>query len=375
MKLNELKARAAELAAKLPYQEYADSPGVKHYIDWSKYEGYTADAPRLSASPAPCEVSVVNGTLAGVGSCGGVEAWASDEAPLRYITIENKMQALIFSKVLEAVHVKLWGRPNAPVVIRASASGQRAFSAAYLYLDVESGFEGDVVILAESFGDVLNAVIVEGTVGDGSSLNLSTVSISAGGPHYVLVRTSVGSRTSVVARPLAYSGSMNSVIEEYVVQGERSSVDVVGLDVGAGDSKIHHYVASVNDGEYGRSRIRLIAISRDRAWVIQRALGRITKQGRWSESVAEGVSYIASPEAVAVTQPVLYIDTGDVLGAKHSAADASLDDEKVFYLRSRGFSPGELPSLVMLSLIDQYKSSLPEGLSRALSPYLAKIET
>ncbi|MGC9170012.1 MAG: SufD family Fe-S cluster assembly protein [Thermoproteus sp.] len=374
MKLSELKPLARQLEAKLPYQEMADSPGVKHYIDWTKYEGYGAEPPPISGKAAPCEILVLNGRYAGAGPCRGVEVEAVDEAPLKLIQLDGKMNAAVASRVPEVVHIRFSGTPEAPIAVRIYARGDRAFSAAYIVLDFADGFAGDVSVIAESEGDVLNSALIEGTVGDGASINIAFASISGGGPHYLLSRILVGSNASVVARPLAALGSMNSLIEEYIVEGAKSSVDVVGLEVGKGKSRVHHYVSAVNDGEYGRGKVRLVAIAKDESWIVQRALGKITKRGRWSESVAEGVTYIASKTAVAITQPILYIDTGDVEGARHSAADASLDEEKAFYLRARGFSEADLGALIELSLVDQYASSLTEGLSRLLSPYVERLK-
>ncbi|MFP3192557.1 MAG: SufD family Fe-S cluster assembly protein [Thermoproteus sp.] len=375
MNLAELRQLARQLEAKLPYQEMADSPGVKHYVDWAKYEGYAAEPPAMSGKAAPCEVLIINGRYADAGACRGVEVRTADEVPLKLIQLDNRMNAAVASRVLEAVHIRLSGAPEAPIAVRISARGDRAFSAAYVVLDFADGFAGDVAVIAESEGDVLNSALIEGVVGGGSSLNMALVSISGGGPHYVLSRMLVEDGASVAARPLAALGPMNSLIEEYIVEGARASVDVVGLEVGRGKSRVHHYVSAVNDGEYGRGRVRLVAIAKDESWVVQRALGRITKRGRWSESVAEGVTYIASRSAVAITQPILYIDTGDVEGARHSAADASLDEEKAFYLRARGFSEGDLGALMELSLMDQYASSLSEGLLRLLSPYVESLRT
>lgn len=373
VRLEELRAKAKELEAKLPFQEMADSPGVKHYIDWGKYEGYAELAPSLTGAAGPCEVLVLNGRLAGAGPCGGVEANSSDDAPLRLVQMDNKMSAMIAARLPEVVRVRLSGVPEAPVLVRISARGEGAFAAAYLVLEVADGFAGDVAVIVESEGDVLNAALIEGFIGRGATVDLSLASISGGGPHYISARFAVGDNAAISARPLATYGSMNSLMEEYLVEGVKSSVEAIGLEFGSGRSRIHHYVSVVNDGEYGKGKIKLMAVSKDEAWVVQRALGRITKRGKWSESVAEGVTYIASRSAVAITQPILYIDTGDVEGARHAAADASLDEERAFYLRSRGFSEDELSELIALSLIDQYVSSLPEGLLKPLSPYIERL--
>ncbi|MBP1450116.1 MAG: SufD family Fe-S cluster assembly protein, partial [Thermoproteus sp.] len=190
------------------------------------------------------------------------------------------------------------------------------------------------------------------------------------GASYVRGKLVAGAGVALKLSPMATGGRANALHEEYVLAGPGATAEGVGLELGAGDSRIHHLISLINDGERTKSTVKLMAVSRDDAWVVQRALGRITKRGRWSESVVEGVAYIASKTAAAVTQPTLYIETGDVSGSRHSAADASLDEERAFYLRARGISEDELPTLVTLSLIDQYLSSIAEKLVDIVKQYI-----
>ena len=50
MDLKVLKQRAVELAVKLPWQEMADSPTIRYYTDWAKFEGYQPLTERLVPS-------------------------------------------------------------------------------------------------------------------------------------------------------------------------------------------------------------------------------------------------------------------------------------------------------------------------------------
>jgi Fe-S cluster assembly scaffold protein SufB len=87
----------------------------------------------------------------------------------------------------------------------------------------------------------------------------------------------------------------------------------------------------------------------------------------------EGVVYIAGEGAVANTQPIILVETGEVEGARHSAADAALDEEREFFLRARGVRREDLPKLLVASLVDQYLSSLYEASRRVVEPVLASL--
>lgn len=368
--LKELRAEAEGLIDKLPYQEMSDSPTIKQYVDWRRYEGYASRAPRLKERAGPCEVLIVNGWLADYDAgCSSMAVEAMQEISTTF-RIEDKMSARHFAALEEVVVVRLKGTPKGVVTIRAKASGDKSFAPAHVVLEASEGFAGDVAVVAENEGDSLNSLFVEGVIGPGSSLSLATISAAGAGSSHIRLRLSIGQGAAVAARPAVIGGYMNSVSEEYILEGPRSSLEVIGLELGSGRSRVYHYVAAINDAEYTQGRVRLLAASLDEAWVVQRALGRITPKGRWSESIAEGVTFIASKSAVAVTQPILYIETGDVAGARHSAADASLDEDKAFYLRARGISEDEFPMLITLSLVDQYLSSTTENLEKILRRYI-----
>ena len=366
MDLKTVKSRAAELAAKLPWQEVADSPTIKYYTDWSKFEGFRplAAKPVASVSPGPCEVVVVDGVLAGVGECRGVEVRRTEEVFQRLV-INSKILALHAKALQEAVYVKVAGRVE-PLVVRLLSSAE-GHAASHVVLDVAESAAGSVVVYVENVPGAMHTAVVEGVVKGGVEYVLAS---RGGGPQYV--HSALAVYSSVAARPLVVGGVMNAVREEYII-GEGASAEVVGTELGIGDSRIDHVVSLINDAPRGRCYARLYAVAADRSFVTQRAVGRITPRGVGSDSAVEGVAYIAGEGAVANTQPILLVETGEVAGARHSAADAALDEEKEFFLRARGVRKEDLPKLLVASLVDQYLSSLSEASRRVVEPVLASL--
>jgi Fe-S cluster assembly scaffold protein SufB len=367
MDLKTVKSRVAELAAKLPWQEVADSPTIKYYTDWSKFEGLRplAAKPVASVSPGPCEVVVVDGVLAGVGECRDVEVRRSEEV-FKQLVINSKILALHAAALQEAVYVKVAGRVE-PLVVRLLSSSAGGHVASHVVLDVAESAAGSVVVYVENVPGAMHTAVVEGVVRGGVEYVLAS---RGGGPQYV--HSALAVYSSVAARPLVVGGVMNAVREEYII-GEGASAEVVGIELGLGDSRIDHVVSLINDAPRGRGYARLYAVAADRSFVTQRAVGRITPRGVGSDSAVEGVVYIAGEGAVANTQPIILVETGEVEGARHSAADAALDEEKEFFLRARGVRKEDLPKLLVASLVDQYLSSLSEASRRVVEPVLASL--
>jgi len=363
VELETVRRVGKELLSKLPWQEVADSPTVRYYTDWSRFEGYVpVYNVEVERRAGLCEVVVAGGV--DVGSCRGVEVREGGDV-FKYLSISSRILALHASALSRAVYVRVVGALERPLVIRllgyAPAGGHVA---SHVVLEVEREASGSVVVVAESGAGVMHTAVVEGVLRGGVEYVLVS---KAAGPQYL--HSSLEVYSEARARPLVTGGVMNTVREEYII-GERAAVEVVGLELGVGDSRIDHLVSVVNVGREGRGYAKLIGVARDKSFVTQRAVGKIAKTGVMSDNAVEGVIYIAGEGAVANTQPVILVETGEVAGARHSAADASLDEEKEFFLRARGVPKSEIPTLLITSLVDQYLSSLSDSAREVVSEIL-----
>ncbi len=351
MDLDEAKKLGLELQSKLPWQEIADSPTVRYYTDWEKFAGFKPAGSTASRRLGPCEVSA-SGQFAG---CSGVVVTPARQV-FREVSINSRILALHAAALQNAVEISISAPLERPLVVRLEAAGPPGgHVASHVVLHAAPGASGVVVVVAESGADVMHTAVVEGDVWG----QLDYVMVSrGGGPQYVHSALSVFS--SLRARPLAVGGVMNAVREEYRL-GERAAVDVVGLELGFGSSRIDHVVSVINEGRESRGAASLYAVAADKSFVSQRAVGRIAKSGVLSENSVSGVVYIASEEATANTQPVILVETGEVAGARHSAADAALDEDGEYYLRTRGVRREDLGKLLVASFIDIYLSAVPDS--------------
>lgn len=353
-----------ELASKLPWQEVADSPAVRYYTDWPKFEGFSppAELEVGHVEAGLCEVVVSSGVLAGFGGCGGVEVRAGGEV-FRLLSIDSRILALHASVLQSVVSISI-GKPlERPLVVKISAVGPVGSHIAS-HLLLEANAPGAVAVLVSNAAGVMHTAVIEAEFREPTDFLLASM---GAGPQYVHSKARVLS--SVRARPLVSGGVMNAVREEYHL-AERAYTDVVGLELGQGGSRIDHVVSVVNEGRESRGSARLYAVATDRSFVTQRAVGRIAKTGLWSDNTVEGVVYIAGEGAVANTQPIILVETGEVAGARHSAADAALDEEREYYLRARGVAKRDIPTVLVASLIDRYLAEVSEGLREVVAPML-----
>jgi hypothetical protein len=260
----------AELADKLPWQEVADSPTIRYYTDWSKFEGFKRleTATRVELPISGCEVVVYNGVLLGAGRCEGVEVGVADDV-FREVQINSKILALHAAALREPVFVRMRGSAD-PLVVKLLASERGAHVASHVVLDIGRAASGSVVIYVEAGEGVMHTAVVEGVADGGVEYVLVS---RGGGPQYVHSTLSV--KSALYARPLVMGGVMNSVREEYMT-GEGALVEVVGLELGTGASRLDHVVSIINDAPRGKGRAKLYAVAADNSFVTQRAVGRIT---------------------------------------------------------------------------------------------------
>jgi len=65
--------------------------------------------------------------------------------------------------------------------------------------------------------------------------------------------------------------------------------------------------------------------------------------------------------------PIIIVDTGDVNGARHSATDASIDEDQELYLRMRGLSRDEAIGLVVYDMVTGFLDSISASFKGSVS--------
>ncbi len=101
---------------------------------------------------------------------------------------------------------------------------------------------------------------------------------------------------------------------------------------------------------------------KDRSKAIVKGMIRIQKDARQSNSYLAQHAILLSPSASGITIPGLEILTNDVR-ATHSASVAQLDEEQIFYIRTRGVDKESAIKMVTLGFFEH-------ALARLSQPYV-----
>jgi len=340
--------------AKLPWQEVADSPTIKYYTDWGRFEGFRPGRPshrEPSVKLDGCGAVFSNGSLVD-SKC--IEVSEVDEA-FHIISPETRILAMHASALDRAYRVRVPRGVSATLVAEFVDGGSHV----PLHIVLESG--GSVSLLVTGSGRYMATVVVEGIASGELGIAVD------GGPDsavYAHVRLRIVGELRVAS--ISRGSYVTHVAEEYILSERRSLLNSVSGQAAIGGEKLTHVVSALNDAEETVARVAMFAVSMRGGYVVQRALGRITEAGKQSDSSVDTVAYIGDEESRVVSQPLLFLDTGDIAGAKHSAADASLDEDKLLYLRARGVSPGEAKALVAASIIGRVVLDAPEPIKPIL---------
>lgn len=135
--------------------------------------------------------------------------------------------------------------------------------------------------------------------------------------------------------------------------GEMLSVAFAGkgqiLDAG---SKMYHFAENTT------SKITSKSISMDGGRASYRGLVKIPRGSKGSVSSVVCDALIMDPKSRSDTYPTVEIDEKDVT-VGHEASVSKVDDEKLFYLTSRGISKDEATSMVVRGFIEPLVKELP----------------
>ncbi|MFP3302477.1 MAG: SufD family Fe-S cluster assembly protein, partial [Caldivirga sp.] len=357
---SELRIKARELASKIPYQLIKDSPTVKYYTQWNLFDKCIETEGSTSSKlpkPSGYDVIVHNGELVkGAELLGDQVNIGIDPSESRIIARHLANLREVYPIVIKEGEVK---------VMLSYGGGQYELNSNHVVINVVDHTMVNLAISIVGNGGC-GTNVVEINVGNGATLNLLTYSTNIN-PSFSLIRVTEGDRASVNAYTIVVNGEMTHHREDYILQGQGASINSNSLEFGSGNSRVDYMINIMHVGEHTMSNSTTRAIALDSATVVHRGFGRITERGRWSSTSIEGKVFIGSSNAVGMSVPIIMVDTGDVNGARHSATDASIDEDQELYLRMRGLSREEAIGLVVYDMVTGFLDSISASFKGSVS--------
>ena len=353
--LGSVRARASELASKIPYQHIKDSPTIKYYTQWSLFDRcIDSTPPRPMDPPLKGDFNLVlsNGHLASVK---GVDVGEGE--PTTISPEESRIIARHIAGLRTVPLVKVNGGLFRGLL--GHFNNGNLLSPNHLIINVDSYSVANIALHIVSSGGC-GSNIVELIVGEGSRVQLLISSIHDSA-SFTLIRILQGAGSQVEAWSIVSRGLMNHHREDYMLRGAKAVLNSRALVAGAGSDRVDYLVNLIHEGESSMSSSVVKAIALGNSMVIHRGFGRISEGAKWSSTSIDGKVFIASDSAKAVSVPVIMVDTGDVNGARHSASDASLDEVQEVYLRMRGLSRDEARMLLAYDMVSSFMDSIDQA--------------
>jgi Fe-S cluster assembly protein SufD len=145
-----------------------------------------------------------------------------------------------------------------------------------------------------------------------------------------------------------------------------SHVDMLGLYIAHGDQHFDHETLQDHVAPHASSNLLFKGALDDEARSVFRGLIRVHPKAQRTDAYQTNRNLVLSAQARADSLPNLEIQADDVR-CSHAATVGQLDEEEVFYLRSRGIPKGEAVRLVVFGFFGEVLEQLPlEGARQEL---------
>jgi Fe-S cluster assembly protein SufD len=214
--------------------------------------------------------------------------------------------------------------------------------------------------LGAGAGAALTSGVTEVHVGPGAVLEWVALQDEDAESHHVgtlTARVEAGGALDAWSVVTGAAVSRTELRVELAGAGARTGLR--GLSLLRGAQHADHHVLVDHATEHGTSTQTFRSILADRAHSVFTGKVVVREGAQHTDSSQSNDSLLLSDEAVAGSRPQLEIYADDV-ACQHGATVGSLDDEALFYLRTRGLAPVEARGLLIGAFATEVVQQLPE---------------
>lgn len=273
------------------------------------------------------------------------------------------------------VHVPDGLRLQRPVLVLRASSGGAHWRPVYNEIDIE---EGGCLQMAEIFlGDQaasLHTEITRGRVGVGAKLGFLRIQHEgATASHYSDVALRVEEAASLHLDQINGGAAWSRTSLTAELRGREAEACVHGITFGGGEQhgdqriQVSHFAADTRSQQYFKG------VLKDRARGVVNGKIFIAQDAQRVDSRQLNHALLLSSGAEADIKPELEIYADDVK-ANHGASIGRLDQDKLFYLVSRGISPAEAQRMLARAFVDDVVMKISSSdLRRLADDFLADL--
>ncbi len=353
----------------VPYQRIRDSPTIKYYTDWRLFEEKRSLPYEEYGAPPPWTRRKYDAVITGK----EIMVEKREDVLVEEITPGRRihgiwikpLQMLPSDTRMSLIHAYRW-RAGAAVMIPParviqepvrilSVGGGDGYAGHHILLYLGRGSQARVEIhdAAPEEGRGLKTLVVEAMLEASSHLELITMAKPSASSllyHRKIIGVEAGGR--VDSRSIVIGGGFTHYREDYELRDTKAEVSADYRLVSSGKCRLDAISNAVHKGSKTRSIIKARGAVMDEAYLTHRGLARIGREAVESETSIDSLILLLSRKAKANAVPMLEIRTSRVNSACHAASVASLDEDHLFYLASRGLSRDEATRLLLRDLLE-----------------------
>jgi Fe-S cluster assembly protein SufD len=226
----------------------------------------------------------------------------------------------------------------------------------------EAGAEVAVVdeLASGDFGrTALHAGAAEIFADEGATVVYTSIQrFGRGVVHLQTDRLSAGRDAKITMLYSTMGGDFAHVDAQCAMREPGSHVDMLGIYIGQGDQHFDHETLQDHVAPHASSNLLFKGALDDEARSVFRGLIRVHPRAQRTDAYQTNRNLVLSAKARADSLPNLEIQADDVR-CSHAATVGQLDEEEVFYLRSRGIPQSEAVRLVVFGFFGEVLEQLP----------------
>ncbi len=159
---------------------------------------------------------------------------------------------------------------------------------------------------------------------------------------------------------LTTTGELLKSKNTLILEGEGSEAKDYSLLIGENQNKHDISYLTLHEGKNTKSHCVFKSVSKDQSKNTFEGMIKITENGKMTNALLECHGMIIGNKASTNQIPSLEISNDDVK-ATHSATMAHIEEEEIFYLKTRGIEDSQAKKLIITSFLESNALMLPEN--------------
>jgi Fe-S cluster assembly protein SufD len=263
------------------------------------------------------------------------------------------------------VYVPRGAQVELPIEALLRATGARGRVVGRSLVIVEEGAKATVVDRYSSpdlDGRVSASSVVELYVGRGAELeHVSLIEWGAGVGHHAILRAQAAADARVRSVVVTLGGAVVRAEPTLVLTGQGADARALGLFFAAGRQHFEHRVVARHEAPQAYSNLLYKGAIKDKAHTVFFGNLVVPPGAPGTDAYQTNRNLVLNDGARADTIPFLEIETAEVK-CSHAGAVGRVDDEHLFYLRSRGVPEAVAKKLIVMGFLQEVieQVALPE---------------